>query len=174
MAEPKDQKLRAYRRLRRYFDRVLKRAQDRNADPALIHRYRKKKRWALRMIRHRRKVLSGAGKTHGLVWFDGHQVAAWIAAELTKARRAGRWKGHVVSGWRDPLYSERLCYSMCGHPTCPGRCAGQSSRHSGIEYPNGAADVDDFWRLQAECRRLNLRIQNDLPNDRVHFSSDGH
>jgi hypothetical protein len=57
---------------------------------------------------------------------------------------------------------------------CPGRCAGRSSRHSGIDYPNGAADVSDYITAASESRRLGLRLKNDLPNDRVHLSSDGH
>jgi hypothetical protein len=135
-----------------------------------LRKARKRANIAARLLRNRRPVIGHKG----LVWLDGKMVASWIADDLKKIRAAGRWKGYVVSGWRDPVYSERLCLSMCGHVTCSGRCAGRSSRHSGIDYPNGAADVSDYFTAASESRRLGLRLKNALPNDRVHLSSDGH
>jgi hypothetical protein len=135
----------------------------------ILRKARSKANALKRLIRNRRPVV---GKK-GLVWLDGKMVASWIADDLKKARANG-WKGYVVSGYRDPAYSESLCRSMCGRPSCAGTCAGRSSRHSGIFYPNGAADVTDWANLWQIARRLGLRIRNDLPRDRVHASSDGH
>lgn len=109
----------------------------------------------------------------GVVKFDGHLVAAWIVPWLKKARQMG-WKGHVTSGWRDPAYSERLCRQMCGAPSCPGRCAGRSSNHSGKVFPKGAIDVSDEATFAVIMRKLRAPLRNDLPADRVHFSVTGH
>jgi hypothetical protein len=173
MAPSKDPKIRAWRKVQRYYLRVIDRALKRDADAVRL-RYRRKSNAITRRIRHRRKVLSVDKKRRqGLVWYDGKQVAAWIADDLDKARAAG-WRGYVVSGYRTPAYSETLCYRMCGRPSCPGRCAGRSSNHSqGYIYPRGAVDVTDFLNLAWIAGRKGLRIQNRLPRDRVHFSSTG-
>ena len=107
--------------------------------------------------------------------FDGVLCASWLIPSLTWARAHG-WQGRLNSGWRDPVYSEGLCLKMCGAPTCPGRCAGRLSNHSGSVKPKGAIDVSDevrFGQLMAACP-LSPRIFNDLPNDRIHFSATGH
>lgn len=130
-------------------------------------RERRKANIIARKLRHQRK-----GPVAGTVWFDGKVVAGWIAEDLARARRAG-WRGVVVSGYRDPWYSQRLCYAMCGRPYCAGRCAGTSSNHVGRFYPQGAVDVTDYWTLASVARRLGLRIRNNLPADRVHFSASG-
>lgn len=107
--------------------------------------------------------------------FDGVPCAIWLAKKLQKARDAGRWKGKLVSGWRSPAYSESLCRRMCGAPSCPGRCAGRKSNHSGAVYPAGAVDVSDYRVFEQECKRLNLGIKNELDErDPVHFSVSGH
>lgn len=169
MAKSKDPKIRAWRKLQRYYLRVADRALKRDAD-AVRRRYRRKANVLTRKIRHRRKVL---GKPPGLVWYDGKQVPSWIVEELEKAKRYG-WRGHVVSGYRTPAYSETLCYRMCGRPRCPGMCAGRSSNHSqGYIYPRGAVDVTDYGTLYRICQQHKLRIKNRLPRDRVHFSSSG-
>jgi len=116
-----------------------------------------------------------APATGAIGTFDGKQVAAWLIPYLSWARAHGR-KGRLTSGWRDPAYSEQLCMKMCGAPTCPGRCAGRFSNHSGSIKPQGAVDVSDYTRfgqLMARCP-LKPRIFNDLPNDLVHFSATGH
>lgn len=115
-----------------------------------------------------------ASGTKGVVLLDGHYVAEWIAKEVLRIREAGRWKGVIASGWRDPVYSEGLCYNMCGAPSCSGRCAGRSSNHSGIYKPAGAVDVTQYDVFRAECKRLNSPLHNALPNDLVHFSMSGH
>lgn len=109
----------------------------------------------------------------GVGVFDGKQVAAWMIPWLQRSRAAG-WRGVLVSGWRDPAYSEQLCYQMCGQPTCPGRCAGRNSNHSGSVYPAGAVDVSDYYNFKA----IQFRIQSPLRNylgsaDPVHFSVSG-
>ena len=109
----------------------------------------------------------------GIVTIDGHPVAAWIAKWVEKSRAAG-WRGTVQSGYRTPEYSEGLCMHICGQPSCPGRCAGRSSNHSGLIEPAGAVDVtltDSFAAIQ---RQIGSPLRNDLPNDPVHFSSTGH
>lgn len=172
MPKSKDPKINWLRKLRRYYLRVAERAKKRRAT-AVYRRNRRKANRVLRTIRHRRRVLSIRHRPPGLVWMDGKQVAAWVADELDKARRAG-WRGYVVSGYRTPAYSERLCYGMCGAPRCPGRCAGRSSNHSqGYIYPHGAVDVTDWQTLDRLSHSLNLRIRNALPADRVHFSATG-
>lgn len=116
----------------------------------------------------------------GLVWQDGHWVAGWIADINVKVRHDG-WPGWVLSGWRDPLYSQHLCEVMCGAPTCPGRCAGLTSRHVGRIFPEGAVDVTYYDDFNARLHKLGLwgvnergKICNDLPRDLPHHSADGH
>lgn len=116
----------------------------------------------------------------GTTLFDGKQVARGAIPSLIWARGHG-WKGVVVSGYRTPAYSEHLCYVMCGHPTCPGRCAGRGTNHAWatMHPPRWAVDVSDyvtFGRLMVEYNRTHpnaVQIHNFLPNDRVHFSPSG-
>jgi hypothetical protein len=82
----------------------------------------------------------------GVTTFDGRPVAAWMKPYLDFAREKG-WKGTLTSGFRDPARSEQLCLQMCGAPSCPGRCAGRASNHSGSTKPRGALDVSDFARF---------------------------
>lgn len=116
----------------------------------------------------------------GIRTYDGVRVAAWIVPYLDWARNVGvdgkRWRGRLVSGYRDPAYSERLCYARCGRPSCPGTCAGRASAHSGKVKPAGAIDVSDFLRfaeLMQHCP-IQPHLRNDLPKDKVHFSINGH
>src|SRR5262245_44265048 len=103
----------------------------------------------------------------------GRPVARWIAEWLEKSYRAG-WRGYVTSGWRDPAYSESLCYNMCGAPSCPGRCAGRSSNHSGSIYPAGAVDVTSYYTFAAIQVRIGSPLHNSLgAQDPVHFSYSG-
>lgn len=127
---------------------------------------------------HRRKKqrrLASIRPTHGVATFDGRQVAAWLKPYLEWARAHG-WRGTLTSGWRDPAYSERLCYAMCGAPSCSGRCAGRSSNHSGSVQPSGAIDVSDYYNfgnLMAKCP-YSPRLFNALgARDPVHFSASG-
>lgn len=131
-----------------------------------------------RRAQGRRKHFAQLRDTHdaqadGLGTFDGKQVAAWIVPWLEKSRDAG-WKGTVTSGFRDPAYSESLCLAMCGAPSCPGRCAGRSSNHSGKEYPAGAVDVTDYTNFGAIQPRIGSPLHNSLGSaDPVHFSVAG-
>jgi hypothetical protein len=109
----------------------------------------------------------------GLGTFEGEQVAGWIVPWLEKSRDAG-WTGTVTSGYRDPAYSESLCLAMCGAPSCPGRCAGRSSNHSGKDYPAGAVDVTDYANFGQIQRQIGSPLHNSLGSaDPVHFSYAG-
>ena len=111
----------------------------------------------------------------GVASFDGRPVAAWMKPHLDWARANG-WQGSINSGYRTPEYSEHLCINMCGAPSCSGKCAGRSSNHSGRVPPSGAIDVSDYVRFGELMKRCphTPRLFNDLPNDRVHYSSTGH
>ena len=118
---------------------------------------------------------SSAHATSGVSNFDGRPVAAWLRPYLVWARKNG-WDGTLNSGWRDPNYSRSLCYRMCGAPSCPGRCAGTASNHSGSVKPRGAVDVSDYYEFGQLMRRCPYgpRIFNALgARDPVHFSQSG-
>ena len=127
------------------------------------------------IVSKKRANRKAAAKTTGVGRYDGVPVANWMVPYLQWARDNG-WKGRLVSGWRDPNYSESLCRRMCGAPRCPGRCAGTSSNHVGSVEPHGAVDVSDyvtFERLMARCP-LQPRLRNTLDaRDPVHFSVPG-
>lgn len=99
-------------------------------------------------------------------------IANWIIPWLERSWDAG-WRGVVNSGYRSPEYSEQLCYQMCGAPSCPGRCAGRSSNHCNYAQPGGAVDVSDYYTFAAVQDRIGSPLWNNLPSDRVHFSSTG-
>lgn len=110
----------------------------------------------------------------GVVDYNGVQVAAWIAAYFPQLKKCG-WDGGIKSGYRDPAYSEKLCYAMCGAPSCPGKCAGKSSNHSGRVFPAGAIDVTNPASMEAALAKCkNVPLKNDLPADTVHYSFTGH
>lgn len=122
-----------------------------------------------------RKHREEARKTHGVGHFDGIAVANWLIPYLQWARNNG-WRGRLVSGWRDPIYSEQLCYRMCGAPSCPGKCAGRSSNHSGSDKPRGAIDVSYYYEFGQCMKRCPIEphIYNALGvRDPVHFSASG-
>lgn len=119
---------------------------------------------------------SGAKGKHpvGVVNYNGKPVAAWIAAYFPRLRQSG-WDGCITSGYRDPKYSEQLCYDKCGAPSCPGVCAGKTSNHSGRIFPAGAIDVCSPSSFQAALdKHPEVPLKNDLPSDLVHFSFSGH
>lgn len=110
----------------------------------------------------------------GVASYDGVRVAKTAIPVLQWCRGNG-WPGHVVSGYRDPAYSESLCYAMCGAPSCPGKCAGRASNHAGNGPERFALDVSDYAKFKqvvAKCP-VNPKIKNDLPVDPVHFSPNG-
>jgi hypothetical protein len=148
-----------------------KAAQENRRDIRFLRKARKRANRLARIVRHRRRVL---GKS-GVAWYDGKRVAAWMVPYLVWARKNG-WRGYLVSGWRDPVYSESLCRAMCGAPRCPGRCAGRSSNHSGSVQPAGAIDVSDYYRFQELMKKCpySPRLQNRLgARDPVHLSVSG-
>lgn len=124
--------------------------------------------------KHDDNTRAGAARA-GVVTFDGKPCAKWMVPYLEWAREHGGWKGRLESGFRDPEYSEHLCYQRCGAPSCPGTCAGRSSNHCGDEAPHGAIDVTQYVQFAEAMKRCPLKpkIYNDLPNDRVHFSATG-
>ncbi|MGH2734949.1 MAG: peptidoglycan-binding protein [Actinomycetota bacterium] len=132
-----------------------------------------------RALGRRRKQRKSARRTArpsaGVATFDGKPVAAWMMPHLVWARREG-WRGTVISGFRDPAYSEEICRQKCGAPMCPGTCAGRASNHSGKIQPGGALDVSEyvqFAQLMQRCPH-SPRIFNALgPGDPNHFSATG-
>ena len=130
---------------------------------------------ALAEKRRRRQHERAHQVVDGVAMFDRRPVAAWMKPYLEFARSKG-WQGTLTSGFRAPEHSEELCFQICGQPSCNGLCAGKSSNHSGKVKPRGAIDVSDharFGQLMLQCP-LEPRIFNDLPSDRVHFSTTGH
>jgi hypothetical protein len=122
----------------------------------------------------RKHARASAKPRDGVASFDGKPVAAWLVPYLTWARDNG-WHGVLVSGYRTPEYSQHLCYGICGAPRCPGLCAGTSSNHTKYHKPEGAVDVSDYVTFASVIARCpySPRIFNNLPRDRVHFSSTG-
>lgn len=108
-----------------------------------------------------------------IVIFDGVPVVESAAYWLKLSREAG-WPGRLVSGYRDPEYSESLCQNMCGAPSCPGRCAGRASGHSQRTYPGPCVDVSEYGQFEQIQWQIGSPLKNDLPIDPVHFSPTGH
>ena len=128
-----------------------------------------------RRAKQRKAARASAAPRNGVAMFDGRPVAAWLKPYLDWARQNG-WKGTLNSGFRDPAYSEKLCISMCGAPSCPGRCAGRASNHAGSSNPAGAIDVSDYVTFGQLMRRCpySPKIFNALgAQDPVHFSASG-
>lgn len=122
---------------------------------------------------HRRITIKSV-YTRGVTRYDGVPVAK-VAVPILEWCRHNGWHGRLVSGWRDPRYSEHLCYAMCGAPRCSGMCAGTASNHVGNTPARFAIDVSDYYtfaRVVARCP-VQPRIYNRLPRDRVHFSPSG-
>lgn len=134
---------------------------------------RGQKRRLHRRISVRRNKLRAFLKP-GVGSFDGVPVAKCAIPVLSWCRQNG-WHGRLVSGWRDPKYSQGLCYRICGRPSCPGKCAGLASNHVGNSPARFAMDLSDyltFGRVVARCP-IRPHVHNSLPNDRVHFSPSG-
>jgi Putative peptidoglycan binding domain len=141
----------------------------RRSNPAMLARA------FARRAKQRKAARASAAPRTGVATFDGRPVAAWLKPYLEWARQNG-WKGTLNSGFRDPAYSEKLCISMCGAPSCPGRCAGRASNHVGSSNPAGAIDVSDYVTFGQLMRRCpySPRIFNALgAQDPVHFSASG-
>jgi hypothetical protein len=137
-------------------------------DQAVLHRR------AERKLQWLRKHPPSVDPDHdGLMTVDGKLISVGVGQEVLRIRKGGRWKGYVVSGYRTPAYSEQLCYGMCGHPSCPGTCAGRNTNHARKGGRNGAVDLTDYYTFAAECRRLGSWLENHLSRDLVHFSDSG-
>ena len=134
-------------------------------------------RAAARRIKQRKqwKANHKSAAKNGIGVFDGVPVAAVAIPYLQWARTHGGWRGRLVSGWRDPVYSKSLCMRMCGRPSCPGMCAGIASNHVGKTLARFAIDVSDYVQFGVAMRRCprSPRIWNNLPVDRVHYSPSG-
>jgi len=140
----------------------------RNANPAKLARATARRR------KQHKLAAQTSATSAGVATFDNKPVAAWLKPYLDWARAHG-WQGQLNSGYRTPEYSEHLCYGICGAPSCSGTCAGRSSHHSIRVKPGGSIDVTDyvkFGELMRQCP-YSPRIFNNLPNDRVHYSSTG-
>jgi hypothetical protein len=143
-----------------------------NQSKAAVQNARKRRlsraRWVAQ--NHFKSVLkSGVGR------FDGKPVAKAGIPLLQWARQNG-WHGQLNSGWRDPKYSQHLCFQICGAPSCPGRCAGLSSNHVGSLPTRFAMDVSDYVKFAELMRRCPLKpnVHNALgARDPVHFSPSG-
>lgn len=142
----------------------------------LTRRDQRKQRW---LEKHPEHFPPGDGGDW--VVFDGHEVARWMALVLQDARDSGLWKGVVFSGRRSKVKSRGLCEAMCGEPSCPGRCAGESSNHvgppsfEGTKY-EGAVDVTDPYGLRHYCELHGNPLRGGgavLPADIPHFSREG-
>jgi hypothetical protein len=147
-------------------------------------RWKFKKRDVARGIKRRAAQRAHARKDRytvrfrsGVTTYDGKPVAKWLVPKLNWARDHGGWHGSLNSGWRSPAYSRHLCYAICGRPSCPGRCAGTSSRHTKNAMPDGALDVNHYDEFGNAMHRAPAstgpRIYNNLPADPVHFSHWG-
>ena len=140
----------------------------RASNPAMLAR-------AVGRRRRQHKAAKAAAQPRaGVSTFDGLPVAAWMVPYLEWARAHG-WQGRLNSGYRTPEYSEHLCIGICGATRCPGRCAGRTSNHCGRVKPQGSLDVSDYTRFGELMKRCphEPRIFNNLPADRVHYSSTG-
>lgn len=163
------------RRLRHPMDAQYVPSKDAGIRKAVVYRGRKRRR--AQKARYYANLVK-AFFTTGVTYFDGKPVAKWMVPYLKYARAHG-WTGRLNSGWRDPKYSQQLCYAMCGAPYCAGKCAGLSSNHVGSANPKGAIDVSDYTRFGQIMATMPLpsgapRLHNSLGSrDPVHFSASG-
>jgi len=138
-------------------------------------RVKRGKRRRRHLRKQNRRNRYKAVRSSGVTTWGGKPVAKWFVPYLNYARDHG-WKGGVTSGWRDPAYSEGLCYRMCGRPSCLGRCAGRSSNHVGSSFGTGALDVSDYAKFGQLMKSapFDKKIFNALgAQDPVHFSASG-
>lgn len=135
-----------------------------------------------------RKAHKTSNEVTGKCWgtWRGFTVAAWMVGEakgpdgkvvnwLQKSVEHG-WGGGLYSGGRTPEHSEELCLIMCGAPSCPGRCAGRTSNHSGCDGDPpgwGAIDVQEYEAFGRIQREIGSPLKNALPSDRPHYSVTG-
>ena len=149
----------------------------------------RKRKQLLERIERKRKWLEDHAdpqpNADGTADWRGMKVVAWMVGAapgrdgkkvnwLQKSVERG-WDGRLSSAYRSPEYSESLCRNMCGAPSCPGRCAGRASNHSGSAYPGGAIDVyPEYAQFEAIQKQIGSPLQNQLDDrDPVHFSVSG-
>lgn len=77
----------------------------------------------------------------GVVKFEGHPVAAWIAPLLRYGRQHG-WKGSINSGYRTYEKQKQIYDSGVRPAARPG-----TSNHEMQAFPGGAVDVNDAATL---------------------------
>jgi len=166
----------AWKRLRGINRKIRKRRAHGHKTPELAARRRKVRKKIAYLKAHKPKPAN----VGGLIWFDSHQVAAWIVPILQAARADGVWGGSVISGYRSPEYQCQVCSHICSggcQNGCPGLCAKPgTSNHQGITRPAGAVDVTDAAGLQRWCRAHGNPLHGNgemLPYDIPHFSSSG-
>jgi peptidoglycan hydrolase-like protein with peptidoglycan-binding domain len=152
-----------------FLKRLRKPRSARFSPPAMIARGVRRRR------RQEKAAKLSLSVTTGVARFDAKPVAAWMVPYLQWARENG-WRGEVISGYRDPAHSERVCMDKCGAPTCSGTCAGRTSNHAGSVKPRGALDVSDHLTFAALMKRCPHQppIFNALgARDPNHFSASG-
>jgi hypothetical protein len=139
-----------------------------------------------RRIRKLRQQYNPSKPPGSLGAWDGRKVAGWMVGLypgpdgkrrnwLAAIKETGHWSGDLYSGFRDPAYSESLCYGICGAPSCPGLCAGRASNHSQTGAPNwGAIDVMNPDGFQRGANQVGAPFTNHLPYDPNHRSYTGY
>ena len=161
-------------------DNVAKAMKDRSRD--IYHIVKVRMPHVNKRIKNAQKQAEDAGWSptgSRLVVIEGKQCAEHIAYRIFMARAAG-FRGSLNSLFRSPEYSQQLCYQICGAPSCPGRCAGTSSNHTQYTYPNGAADVGDYYTFGSIMRALASKIPGYVlinrlgAADPVHYSASGY
>lgn len=193
MAASKDKRTRRLRALRRKELRIARRAMRRRRK-ALRHgdkreaynalrvarRHRREAQQYLQDIRARRKSLRYRLKfkpKNGLAYFEGRQVAEWIAPVLAQARATGLWHGGLTSGYRSTAYQWIIYYVKRIRPAAR---PGTSNHERKGPYPNGAIDTNDPWGLRNALQRIGKYgvgpgklIGFQVRNDPWHMSARG-
>lgn len=89
---------------------------------------------------------TGLRHLKGVVDFEGHKVAAWIAVMLEYGRKHG-WTGGVNSGYRSDAEQTRIYNSGVRPAAVPRSLGGSGSNHEMKAYPGGAVDVSNAAQL---------------------------
>jgi len=116
------------------------------------------------------------GDVSGTVVFDGVRIAGWIEPILKYARTQG-WTGAINDGFRTRAEQEQLYarYVNSGYDNQYLAARPGESNHEGAEFPRGAVDVEDYYKLNEIL--LNSQYKNTLrwygEGDKVHFSHTG-
>jgi hypothetical protein len=121
-------------------------------------------------LANRRQTAAGSAPG-GVVDFEGHKVAGWIAPVLQYARKNG-WKGTVTSGFRTDAEQTRIYDSGVRPAAVPKSEGGSGSNHEGSRFPLGAVDVSDAQQLSQILQKSPYasKLQYAGAKDPVHFS----